>query len=219
VSSTKKTKTYPAKPATKAPKKRDREASCQKLLQAGLDVFSRWGFDGATTKMIAEKAGISEALIMRYFGGKEGLLLEVVVCQVAQMKSDQSCYGEGATLFEEIRNFMHCHFERDLVMKDFIKLVITRASVDPKFSKKLRETIPVHSDQTLMNRLTKLKQKKLIAASIRVEDVYDTLASQGFAVFYMSHLLMGQSKADCLAQLTHFAEVYAAGLSPQNKSK
>ena len=219
MSSTKKTKTYPAKAPAKAPKKRDREASCQKLLQAGLDVFSRWGFDGATTKMIAEKAGISEALIMRYFGGKEGLLLEVVVNQVSQMKSAQSCYGEGATLFEEIRNFMHCHFERDLVMKDFIKLVITRASVDPKFSKKLRETIPVHSDQTLMNRLNKLKQKKLISSHFKVEDIYDTLASHSFAVFYMSHLLMGVGKSECLAQLTHFAEVYAAGLSSPSKAK
>lgn len=43
-------------------------------MKAGIQVFAKKGYDAATTKDIAKTAGANEALIMRYFGGKKGLL-------------------------------------------------------------------------------------------------------------------------------------------------
>ncbi|HEY1080478.1 MAG TPA: TetR/AcrR family transcriptional regulator, partial [Bdellovibrio sp.] len=40
-------------------KKRDRSASEERLLNAGREIFSKHGFDGATTKMIAKKADVN----------------------------------------------------------------------------------------------------------------------------------------------------------------
>ena len=59
-------------------KKRDRSASEERLVKAGTEIFSKFGFDGCTTRMIAKKADVNESLIGRYFDGKEGLLLAII---------------------------------------------------------------------------------------------------------------------------------------------
>ncbi|WP_076004174.1 TetR/AcrR family transcriptional regulator [Dehalogenimonas formicexedens] len=43
------------------------------ILQAALDVFAEKGFQGAKTREIAKRAGVSETLIFRYFATKEEL--------------------------------------------------------------------------------------------------------------------------------------------------
>ena len=60
------------------PKKRDREGSIQRLLDAGVNVFSTYGYDASTTRLIAQESGINESLISRYFDGKAGLLVEII---------------------------------------------------------------------------------------------------------------------------------------------
>lgn len=50
----------------------------KRLIQAGLDLFGKHSFDGASTRMLAEQAQVNLASIKYYFGGKEGLYLAVV---------------------------------------------------------------------------------------------------------------------------------------------
>jgi AcrR family transcriptional regulator len=48
------------------------------LLQAGLSVLAERGFRGATTRLIAERAGVAELTLFRHFGSKVALLREAV---------------------------------------------------------------------------------------------------------------------------------------------
>jgi TetR/AcrR family transcriptional regulator len=57
----------------------------QQLIETALDVFSRKGFDGATTKEIAVAAGVTEAIVFRHFPNKQALYTAVV-----QAKRDQA---------------------------------------------------------------------------------------------------------------------------------
>ena len=58
------------------PTKPDRgDVTREKLLTSSIDVFGRYGFDGATTRMLAETAGVNLQAIPYYFGGKEGLYI------------------------------------------------------------------------------------------------------------------------------------------------
>ena len=50
----------------------------QSLLEAALHLFSTQGYDGTTTKAIAERSGVTEALLFRHFRSKPDLLREVV---------------------------------------------------------------------------------------------------------------------------------------------
>ncbi|MGE4246010.1 MAG: CerR family C-terminal domain-containing protein [Parvibaculaceae bacterium] len=49
----------------------------QRLIEAGLDIFGRVGFEAASTRRIAETAGANLAAIKYHFGGKQGLYLAV----------------------------------------------------------------------------------------------------------------------------------------------
>ncbi len=49
------------------------EETRHRLVEAGLDAFGRFGFDGASTREIARRAGVNLAAIPYHFGGKEGL--------------------------------------------------------------------------------------------------------------------------------------------------
>lgn len=54
--------------------KRDRIATEKALLQSAKRLFAEKGYENTRTLEIAKDAGVNEALIARYFGGKEGLL-------------------------------------------------------------------------------------------------------------------------------------------------
>ena len=48
-------------------------------MQAAAELFSARGYDGASTRDIAEKAGVNVALINRYFGSKAKLFNAAIV--------------------------------------------------------------------------------------------------------------------------------------------
>ena len=50
----------------------------QELLEAALPLFSAHGFEGTTTRAIAEAAGVTEALIFHYFPTKLALFQEII---------------------------------------------------------------------------------------------------------------------------------------------
>jgi AcrR family transcriptional regulator len=60
---------------TPTPSKRDGAATRQKLLRAGLELFTTLGFRATTTPEIASRAGVAEGTIYRHFSGKEDLLI------------------------------------------------------------------------------------------------------------------------------------------------
>ena len=52
--------------------------SRQKLLEAAARVFAEYGFRGATTRRIAEAAGVNEVTLFRLFGSKSALIAEAL---------------------------------------------------------------------------------------------------------------------------------------------
>ncbi|GAB3614570.1 TetR/AcrR family transcriptional regulator [Humibacter ginsengisoli] len=54
----------------------------QELLDAAREVFADRGVDGATTREIAQRAGVDPAMIAHYFGSKGGLFEAVTALQV-----------------------------------------------------------------------------------------------------------------------------------------
>jgi AcrR family transcriptional regulator len=50
----------------------------EKLIRAALEVFAEAGFEGATTRAIAERAGVAEKTLFQHFGSKAGLFAEAV---------------------------------------------------------------------------------------------------------------------------------------------
>ena len=67
-------------PSSLYPKTRTRHSVAdprQTLIEAGLDLFARYSFEGTSTRMLAERTKVNLAAIQYYFGGKAGLYLAV----------------------------------------------------------------------------------------------------------------------------------------------
>ncbi|MBC7235043.1 MAG: helix-turn-helix transcriptional regulator [Chloroflexi bacterium] len=80
----------------------------QAILEAAARVFSRKGFDRATTREIAQEADIAEGTIYKYFGSKRDLLLNIVE-QVAPNLFQETLPLEGLEANREtfVENFEH----------------------------------------------------------------------------------------------------------------
>lgn len=52
------------------------EPTRQQLLDAAVRVYAEFGFRGATTRRIAEEAGVNEVTLFRLFGSKQALIFE-----------------------------------------------------------------------------------------------------------------------------------------------
>lgn len=61
----------------------------RQLLDAALELFSRKGFGGTTTKEIAAAAGVTEAIIFRHFPSKQALYTAVL-----DSKTESCCHRE-----------------------------------------------------------------------------------------------------------------------------
>jgi AcrR family transcriptional regulator len=64
-------------------RKRDREATRRRILDAARDLFGEHGYDGVTVRMIASAADANTALVNRYFGSKAALFGEVLAGESA----------------------------------------------------------------------------------------------------------------------------------------
>lgn len=66
-----------------------------KILDAALTEFAENGYNGATTKLIADKAGFSELTLFRKFENKENLFNMVVQFHAENFKRDYQSIIEG----------------------------------------------------------------------------------------------------------------------------
>lgn len=68
-------------------KAEQREATMQKLIEVGRDLFTQYGYAQTPTEEIVEQAGVTRGALYHHFGSKEGLLaavLEMIQREVAQ---------------------------------------------------------------------------------------------------------------------------------------
>jgi AcrR family transcriptional regulator len=184
-------------------KKRDRAASERALIKAATVLFAAKGFDGTRTLEIAKKAKVNEALITRYFGGKEGLL--VAVLEENESKKSASggtgldttetsfCwipeYDPDLDLKETLKAFFKAglkHFEEK---ESLIRITLSQALVDPKMGQMLREKTLEQSFPVMLGVLKKHFGKKIPTSEL--ESMVMLLMATNFAVNFMGRMVHG----------------------------
>lgn len=179
-----KTKKATAKVASK--KKRDKEASRLALLEAAIEVFSERGYDAATTREVAKRAGVSEALIQRYFDGKQGLLLEIME-HFSSEDQDQwiSHLPFAETLEEEILQVMAANCKQHADGKDFMRVAVSRAIVDPKLGKQVGRKVHEKKIPALRTRLMHYQKIGLIGPDSDLEALAMSISAVSFTLGFM----------------------------------
>lgn len=93
------------------------QTSRGRLLAAGKSLFSRNGYEQTSTAAIAREAGSSESQLIRYFGGKAGLLEAIfneawsALAEAVQLEISQAAHGRDAIL--RLLGLMIATFSRD----------------------------------------------------------------------------------------------------------
>lgn len=194
------------------PRKRDKEASKQALLRAGLEVFSRYGYDAGTTKMVAAEAGLSEELITRYFGGKAGLLLAVLAAFIDE-EINMSYPPAADGVEEEIRQFLLYRHARLLESQGFLRTLVPRIFLDAAMRDKL-EPILARQDTMLHERLLVLQKRQLIRKDADIEAAALTISGQSFNISFMLRVTTNFDDAYLGHVISEFARCMARGLAP-----
>jgi AcrR family transcriptional regulator len=200
----------------KAPaKKRDQKSTKAKLLKAALDIFSKEGYDAATTRAIAKKAGVNESLIHRYFESKLGLFLALK----AQYRQDfitqyLAKHPENESLADELVAFLKYKLESSRQNKKFFKLSISRAILDPK----VRDTVQTYAQlkpQPLVDRFIKLQKNGQIRKDLNLDRVIDVVHVLSFAISLLSEAfecLNSEESEEIIATAT---DIFVRGLTPK----
>jgi AcrR family transcriptional regulator len=184
-----------------------------KLFEAALAVFSDRGFDGATTKLVAQQAGVTESLIMKYFGSKRGLLLalfEDYSCKRAQ--GEKVPYPEGKNLEGEFASFITSQLEQCLMTKEFTRVILGNASVDEKMRLELSKKVPLDWHPVLKARLKRYREKGEIPRAVQIDDIVFTLGFQTFATMYVGNMLLEMPEAEVRRRILLYSRIYASGL-------
>jgi len=193
-------------------RKRNKEESKKRILNAGLDVFSEHGYDAATTKMIAARSGLNESLIQRYFQSKAGLLAAVNEMSLKIMLS-QKPYPTQPTPEEEIFQFLKTKLEQEEKSLSFIRVFISRILIDEHLRKEMHKNMPPPKKMFLHERMETFKKNGLIAQKTDIPAIIGIIMSQSFIMGVFERMMLNKSKAECLKQFHIFARTMSAGMA------
>lgn len=98
------------------------------LLDAALEVFSRKGFEGTTTKEVAAAAGVTEAIIFRHFPTKQALYTAVLDHHVES--------GELQEWLAEIKGWMHRNNDEE-VLRSIARVILRSYRADTRYERVL----------------------------------------------------------------------------------
>ncbi len=192
--------------------KHDREARQRALLGAAVSVFADFGFDTATTREVARRAGCSEGLIHRYFGGKRGLLLAV-------LRSHAEVVGRGfrdrvpqqVSVAAEIAGVLVAQMELMWERRDFMRVAVSRAIVDSELAAAAEEVNRTRSS-TVAERLRRHQEAGRIRADVDIERVASALTGVGFALGFMEQVVFSQDREELRRAAAEIAGIVARGI-------
>ena len=101
-----------------------------KLLRAAIDVLMSLGYDGATTKEIADIAGVNEVTLFRKYGSKAGLFVKAIETQLADTALNKIVYtGE---LEADLLAIVEAYIETTETYGDIIPIILMELPRNPE---------------------------------------------------------------------------------------
>jgi AcrR family transcriptional regulator len=199
--------------AEMAPLPRGKHAKDQRqraLIEAATAVFAERGYDAATTREVAERAGCSEGLIHRYFNGKHGLLLAIVQSKAAEVLED---FGAGLpdrdTVEAEIEQILLWHLARLRDHSDFMSVAVSRVTIDRDIGRAVGENINQQRVNVILQRLQRQQEADRIRGDVDLEALAQAIAGIGFMLGFFGQVVFGMDRD----RVQHIAAESAAALS------
>lgn len=105
--------------------RRNKDETRQRIFEAAAAEFAQSGFAGATLDCIAQKAGCSKALVIRYYGTKQDLYRTVLNSKYAELSQREGFHAlsEADTLVDLLRGILSDLFAFNREHPAFARLV------------------------------------------------------------------------------------------------
>jgi AcrR family transcriptional regulator len=196
-------------------KERSRESSMCKLMQAGLEVFSECGFNGTTTRMISQRSGVNESLIIRYFNSKSGLFLAIIVDAFRQFMEEMRNYPVGDTVEKEIENYLTFKFQSCLSNRGFTRLILSQLAIDPEVRAKFDTCVKslIKEDANgLYGRLRGLQSRGKVRKDVDLELATKVIEQQAMANTFKVSLAPEADQKEMMECIKFFAQEFGRSL-------
>lgn len=101
-----------------------------RLLHAAARVYAEHGWRGATTRRIAEAAGVNEVTLFRQFGSKD-VLLETAMSELARVTDATGLPAVPVCPESELLAWTRAHHETTGAMRDIVRRLMSEAREHP----------------------------------------------------------------------------------------
>ncbi len=202
-------------PATAKRGKRDKLLRQSALIEAANAVFAEHGYDGATTRQIAERAGCSEGLIHRYFSGKRGLLLAILDSKAANIVAEfESALPDCPTIPEEIEQLLLWHLDVMWERRDFMRVAVSQATIDPETGRIIGSGINKRRVDLIIEKLLRHQTAGHIRPDVDLEAVAHSVAGLGFAIGFVFRVCFDEERELARRILVGAADAISRGVAP-----
>lgn len=185
----------------------------ERILQATLKLIRKKGFKGATTREIAQEAGVNEITLFRHFNNKKGIV-----------KAAFEKVSYVPTLSKAIKEKVEWDLEKDLLMfsilyqqllcqnRDLILISLKEGDSFPELKQQIAD-IPRQLKEDLIEYFNKMREKGILIET-NVEAQTMALIWMNFG-FFMSRSQHGTQITDLTEEefLKNTVEVFARGLT------
>lgn len=197
-------------------KRRDKEATKSALLEAAVETFAARGFDGATTKEVAARAGVNEGLIQRYFahgdvGGKAGLLQAILggLCGARLTACRMAPAADSPET--EIAYFLKHEVEQAQSNRDLLRVMLSRALVDPALGQSMKQHYAATRIPFLIDRLRPHQAEGRLDRAVDLKTLAETVSVFAYGIGFMQQLVFAEDKAHLDALVASTAATLVRG--------
>lgn len=191
----------------------DKEARMRALLDAATATFARMGYEAATTRQVAEAAGVSEGLIHRYFGGKQGLLMAVIAQRAEFARREFENVPRCDELLPELEVILELALEHGRRYQDHMRVTMCRALIDPDLGRNVGQLFSEARAARVRERLERHRALGNIAPGYDLDAISHAITGMGFASGFIAQICFGVPRERVEHIARELAAVLAAGLS------
>jgi AcrR family transcriptional regulator len=195
-----------------------RDSKRQEILQAAIELFAEKGFRGTTTRDLAAKAGVNEAIIFRHFKNKTELYRAILEEKVHQI--DDAPYKEVEELAKtaDIRTFLEFLGNRFIQRHEqdstFMRLLLFSALEGHELADMFFESISTRDP------LVSYLERHIQEGTFR--DMNPYLAARAFLGMFVCHIQMqeifkqNRQQFDRSEAVETFVSIFLTGLTAQS---
>ena len=194
--------------------KHDKDQRQLCLIEAATQVFAEKGFDQATTREVAERAGCSEGLIHRYFGSKRGLLIAILDQKAETIAAE---HADGLPVRDsveaEIEQLVSWAMDQYWERREIMRVSVSQAAIDRDVGHTIGDRVNHVHVAFMAERLRAHQAAGRIAPDVDVDAVAMGISGLNIAMGFFAQVAFDMDRATCRRQAKEMARVIARGLS------